>query len=223
MNANRSNNPASSMKPVLEKPFISGVILAAGSSTRMKPHGPKQLLRHSEQTLLEHVVHQAAASQLDELIVVLGHEAECVRKSISPSTRVPLRFTVAPDHALGQSRALGAGLAAADPRAEAAAILLGDQPDLPPTTIDLALEAWPRLRPPLLRPEYPDSGDPNQPGHPVVICRKIWPMMMQLDGDQGAREIIRSHPDWLETFPMTGAAPKDIDRIEDWNAWVQSR
>ena len=223
MNANHSNHPVSPMKPPVEKAFISGVILAAGSSTRMKAQGPKQLLRYGERTLLDYVIHQAAASRLDELIVVLGHEAEWVRKSISPSTRMPLRFTVAPDHALGQSRALGAGLAVTDPRAEAAAILLGDQPDLPPTTIDLARDAWLKQRPPLLRPEYMSSGGQNQPGHPVMICRKIWPMMMQLQGDQGAREIIRSQPDWLEALPMMGAAPKDIDRIEDWNAWVESR
>ena len=189
----------------------------------MKAEGPKQLLRTGGQTLLEHVIHQAAGSGLDELIVVLGHRAECIQESIGISTGTRLRFTFAPDHAQGQSRALRAGLLAADTRAEAAAILLGDQPDLPPTTIDRAREAWLKQRPRFLRPEYTGAGGQNQPGHPVLICRKMWPRMMELDGDQGARDIIGSHPDWLEALPMTGEAPTDIDRIEDWNAWLQAR
>ena len=124
----------------------------------MGEQGPKQLLRHKGLTLLERVVQRAAESDLDELIVVLGHEAEEIRQSLALTPSMPLRITVAPDYEKGQSRSLEAGLRRADPRADAAAILLGDQPDLPTATINQARSAWLERRPPLLRPEYGDRG-----------------------------------------------------------------
>lgn len=203
--------------------FISGIILAAGSSRRMGEQGPKQLLRHEGLTLLERVVQRAAESDLDELILVLGHEAEEIRQSLTLTPSMPLRIAVAPDYKKGQSRSLEAGLRRADPRAHAAAILLGDQPDLPTATINQARSAWLERRPPLLRPEYGTAEGRNEPGHPVMICRKIWPIIMELQGDQGAREVIRTHPDWLESLPLSGMAPADIDQSEDWQAWLESR
>jgi molybdenum cofactor cytidylyltransferase len=218
-----SSDSNTSDAPAEEKPFISGIILAAGRSQRMKDKGPKQLLRVDGQTLLEHVIRAAAESQLDELVVVLGHRAESVLESLQIEVQTPLRIALTPDFDAGQSRALRTGLAAADPRAKAAAILLGDQPDLPATTIDRAIQAWLQQRPPLLRPQYASPSGKKQPGHPVVICRKIWPIIESLHGDEGAREVIRSHPEWLETLPLPGLPPVDIDRMEDWKKWVGSR
>ena len=218
-----SSDSIRSDRPAETKPFISGIILAAGRSRRMKERGPKQLLQLEGQTLLERVVLAAAESQLDELIIVLGYRAESVLKSLAIEIKTPLRITLAPDFEAGQSRALRAGLAAADPRAKAAAILLGDQPDLPSSTIDRVTEGWLRQRPPLLRPLYAGQGQKKQPGHPVVICRKIWSIMEGLDGDEGAREVIRTHPEWLETLSLPGPAPLDIDQVKDWENWVESR
>ncbi len=189
----------------------------------MKEKGPKQLLRVGGQTLLEHVIRAAAESQLDELVVVIGHRAASVLESLQIEVKTPLRISLAPDFEAGQSQALRTGLAAADPRAKAAAILLGDQPDLPATTIDRATEVWLQQRPPLLRPQYASPSGEKQPGHPVVICRKIWPIMESLHGDEGAREVIRTHPEWLETLSLPGPPPVDIDRVEDWKNWVDSR
>ncbi|MEE3327363.1 MAG: nucleotidyltransferase family protein [Myxococcota bacterium] len=223
MSQDSLENPADPKSSPAAPPFISGVILAAGRSRRMKEQGPKQLLRHEGRTLLEHVVHRATESDLDELIIVLGYRAEAILESLALFAKMPIRVTVAPDFEMGQSRSLDAGLQAADSQAKAAAILLGDQPDLPTATINLARDAWLKRRPLLLRPEYTTSSGGKQPGHPVMICRKIWPIIRRLEGDQGAREIIRTHPDWLEALPLPGAAPQDIDRSEDWKAWVESR
>ena len=54
--------------------IVSGVILAAGASSRMGR--PKQLLPFGGKPLLQHVIDEALASSLDEVILVLGHRAE---------------------------------------------------------------------------------------------------------------------------------------------------
>ena len=68
------------------RPFLSGIILAAGTSTRMGR--AKQLLPLDNRPLLQHVVDATAASCLDEIILVLGHGAEEIRAAIPCPTRV---------------------------------------------------------------------------------------------------------------------------------------
>ncbi|RKU23879.1 nucleotidyltransferase family protein, partial [Candidatus Poribacteria bacterium] len=54
--------------------FISGILLAAGLSTRMG--APKQLLPFGESTIVETVVDNMLGAKFDEVIVVVGHHAE---------------------------------------------------------------------------------------------------------------------------------------------------
>ena len=61
--------------------FLSGVILAAGASSRMGQ--PKQLLAFGDRCLLQHVVDAAAGSRLDEIIVVLGHRAQDIGAALT--------------------------------------------------------------------------------------------------------------------------------------------
>src|SRR3989304_3969715 len=96
------------------KPFLSGVILAAGASTRLGQ--PKQLLRLEGRPLLQHVLEAAAASCLDEIVLVLGHRAQEIRAALRFPQR-PVRAVINTRYAEGQSTSLGLGLQAADPRA----------------------------------------------------------------------------------------------------------
>jgi molybdenum cofactor cytidylyltransferase len=61
-------------------PPVSGIILAAGQSKRMGR--AKQLLPFRGKPLISHIVCAALASQLDEVIVVLGHGAEEIGMSV---------------------------------------------------------------------------------------------------------------------------------------------
>ena len=60
--------------------MISGVILAAGMGSRFG--GTKQLLHLGGKPLVQHVVDASVAAGLDEIVVVLGHDAERVREGI---------------------------------------------------------------------------------------------------------------------------------------------
>src|SRR6185436_12879800 len=59
------------------RPFVSALVLAAGGSTRMGR--PKQLLPLAGKPLLQHALDNAAASGVDEIVLVLGHAADTVR------------------------------------------------------------------------------------------------------------------------------------------------
>ncbi len=198
------------------RPFLSGVILAAGASTRMQR--PKQLLMLGGRCLLQHVIDATAQSCLDEVLVVLGHRAEEIRTVLRLPRGRNVRIVVAPDYAAGQSASLRAGLQAAHASAKAAAILLGDQPGIGAALIDRVATAFLAAEAAIVRPVYVGVHGEPSPGHPVFLARRIWPEAEGLQGDHGARALIAAHPDWLLEIPVEGKAPRDIDTSADFEA-----
>jgi molybdenum cofactor cytidylyltransferase len=141
---------------------VSAVILAAGTSSRMG--APKQLLptgpsaqapgtepktgeppaAEAAETLLGRVVENVRRSHVTEIVVVLGHAAEEIRQ------RVPLegaRVVVNENYRLGMGTSLRTGLRAVDPQAEAALIVLADQPFIRPATLDRLIEDYEAKKP----------------------------------------------------------------------------
>jgi molybdenum cofactor cytidylyltransferase len=198
--------------PDASRPFLSGVILAAGSSTRMGRL--KQLLPLQGRPLLQHVVDAAAASCLDEIIVVVGHCAEAVRAALAWPDRV--QIVVNPDYAAGQSTSLRVGVRAASVRAAAIAVLLGDQPEVTAALIDAVAAAFVDSRAGVARPIYSTPDGRRIPGHPVFLARRVWPDVDALRGDQGARALLQAHPEWLLELPIAGDAPQDIDTWDEY-------
>jgi len=192
------------------RPFVSGVVLAAGASTRMGR--PKQLLLIAGRPLLQHVVDVALASSLDEVIVVLGHRADEVESVLTLGGRA--RAVLNPEFAEGQITSLRCGLAAANPDARAAAILLGDQPLLRSEAVDDMVAAFLAAGARAARPVYPDAG--GRPGHPVLLAREISREMEPLRGDQGARTLCEEQRPGVLEMPVAGEPPPDIDTPEDF-------
>lgn len=208
--------PSSSPNPEPPTPttlFLSGLILAAGKSSRMGR--PKQLLRLRGRPLLQHVIDSAAGSRLDEIVLVLGHEADQIRPGIEVPPR--MRVVINADFAAGQSSSLRLGLRNADSRAGAAAILLGDQPHVSSDLINRVLDAFAADPAPFLRPVFVASNG-RIPGHPVILARSVWPEIMRLSGDEGARSVMSAHPEWVRELTIEGDAPTDIDTPADYEA-----
>jgi molybdenum cofactor cytidylyltransferase len=194
--------------------FLSGVILAAGASARMGR--PKQLLPLGDRPLLQHVVDQAVASRLDEVVVVLGHRAREIRGAIRLPPGGAVRAVVNPEGAGGRSASLRRGLHSVDPRATAAAVLLGDQPHVTGQLIDRLVEAFLTGGSPAARPVYSGPGGGRTPGHPVLLARRVWPEVENLRGDRGVRDLLSSRPEWLLEVPVEGEPPADLNTWEDY-------
>jgi molybdenum cofactor cytidylyltransferase len=192
------------------RPFVSGVVLAAGAATRMGR--PKQLLELDGRSLLQHVVDAALASRLDEVVVVLGHEAAAVRASLAPDERV--RTVLNPAYADGQITSLRCGLAAVGPQADAAAVLLGDEPMLRSARINAMLAAFHAAGARAARPVYPEAG--GRPGHPVLLARAVFRELDSLGGDQGARTLFEERRPGVIEVPIAGEPPPDVDTPEDF-------
>jgi len=186
---------------------ISGVVLAAGTSSRLGR--PKQLLLLGGKPVLSHAVEAALAASLDEVVVVLGYRAEEVMGAVPADPRV--RTVSNPRFGEGQSTSLRTGLKALGPSCRAAVILLGDQPGVRPDAIDAVVGGWGEEGAQMVQASYG-----GRPAHPTLLARSIWPEADSITGDQGARGLIERHPDRRTLVEVGGTPPDDIDTEQDY-------
>jgi molybdenum cofactor cytidylyltransferase len=180
---------------------ITGIVLAAGTSSRFGR--TKQLLEIDGKPLVQHAVDAASAAGLDEIVVVLGHEAERVEAAL----RLPsnARTVVNPRYERGQSTSLAAGLEAADPTSDGAVVLLADQPGVTAEHVRALIHGFRARRPRIVRLSFRDG-----PG-PALLSRETWPEAMRLEGDTGARALMARHPEWVDEIAVDEDAPLDLD------------
>lgn len=190
------------------RPFVSGLVLAAGTSSRLGR--PKPLLPFGETTVLGRVLARVQAAALDEIVVVLGAAAVEIRREVD------LRgVTVAenPDFAEGCATSYRTGLEALDPRAQAVAVLLADQPGIETAAIDAVLAAW-RRRP----SEIALASYRGRAGHPLIFARSLFAPLAELRGDKAAWKIVDAHPEWVQTVSLDRPAPADLNTWEAYEA-----
>lgn len=188
--------------------FVSGIILAAGRSRRMGRS--KQLLTYKGLPLLQHVVNTAVESDLDEVIVVLGNQADRVEALLVPGRA---RFVFNPDFASGQASSLHVGLQNRSSSSTASLVLLGDQPEVTRVTIDRLIEVFRREEPAIVLPSYQ-----GRRGNPVLFSNALVPEVLKIRGDEGARSVVGQHPTDVELVHIDSDVPFDIDSPEDYAA-----
>lgn len=143
-------------------------------------------------------------------------------------TRLAAHFATAgltlvenPDAASGLATSLKLGIATLEairttPPPGAALIVLTDQPLLRLAVIQRLVIEW-RAAGRSVRPRY--AASPEEPGHPVLLARALWPLVHELTGDQGLGAILRARPDAVVAVDVPGDnpdvdTPADLDRVE---------
>ncbi len=181
--------------------MIGGVVLAAGAATRFG--APKQLALLRGRPLLEHVLETLARAPLGRRVVVLGAEAERILAAVPLHGAEPVRC---PDWPKGQAASLRAGLRALGP-VEAAVVVLGDQPLLHPEAVARVIAARCGGAD-AVRAEYGGVA-----GHPVLLEGRVLPRVLALEGDLGARDLLRDLE--VRAVPCAGLGrPDDVDTPE---------
>jgi len=188
---------------------ISAIVLAAGESRRMGQI--KQLLDWRGKPLLGHVLDSLRSSPVDEIILVLGYEAERILERVATQQ---VQVVLNPDYRSGMLSSLKQGLKAIHPHAEAFLIVLADQPEIPPGMIRRLIDEFRSVRPAksIVIPAYQ-----GRRGHPALFSVKYCTEILQLSGETGAREILARHPDEVLTVEMDkDAVVIDVDTEEDY-------
>ena len=183
-------------------------VLAAGRGSRVSAETdiPKPLLELAGRPLVAWALAAAMDSGLRPAVLVVGHRARAVEHA------VPQGVTVvrARGWRRGIARSLRAALEALEGWAQVGAVCVGlaDQPRVGP-------EAYRRLA-----TAHEDGATlavatyGGVRGNPVLLDRSLWAEARRLDGDEGARVLMRSHPVVEVACDGTGS-PDDVDTIED--------
>lgn len=196
--------------------MISGIVLAAGLSTRMGR--PKQNVILGDRPMLEHAVRAFVSSKVNEVIVVVGGGEESRRMPQGPR----VRFVVNADPAKGLSSSLRLGLRSVGGDCEAAVIGLGDEPLVLPSTIDILISTYRRTGSKIVVPTFKGTR-----GNPVLFDRTVFPLILNLRGDVGAKGIIgRNRSDTVEVRVDDEGILLDVDipsDLKDAEAALEAR
>ena len=187
--------------------MIWAVILAAGESRRMGTQ--KLLLPFGDATVIESVVLTALASRVDRVLAVLGADRDAVRQKLEP---FGIDFVINENFVKGMLSSVQAGFAALPPAAEAAVVMLSDQPFLPAGVVDAVVEAFRRSGKGIVVPAFQ-----GRRGHPVLIGLKYHDEVLALDPTDGLRRLMRAHPDDIFEAAVEDAnILRDMDVPEDY-------
>ncbi|MEO0362159.1 MAG: NTP transferase domain-containing protein [Pseudomonadota bacterium] len=202
---------------VARRPLVSALLLAAGSSSRMR--GADKLLEEVDGApLLRRSAETLIASRADEVVAVLRPGDDARRAALSG---LALRIVENPMAAEGMGASIRAGMAAIAPEAEAALIALADMPELAPSHVDALLAAYDAEEGrEIVRAATADG----TPGNPVLFGRRFFEALRALEGDEGARAVLAAHQDLVRLLPLAGDAARiDLDTPEAWAAWRAAR
>lgn len=182
--------------------MIGAVVLAAGSGRRMG--GPKALLRIAGETLLERIAKAALAAGCQPVLAVVGNWEPGLGD-------LHVQVIVNTEAAEGMASSIRRGISALPTGLDAALLLTVDQP-----AVDAAL---------LQQLQARFAEDPTRPtacayagtlGIPAILPARLFPELLALSGDRGAKAILLREN--AATLPFPGGeadldTPADLERV----------
>jgi molybdenum cofactor cytidylyltransferase len=186
---------------------VAGVVLAAGTSTRMGQN--KLFMRLEGETLVRRAVERASKAGFDPLIVVLGHEADLVQQALEG---IQYRPVLNPEYARGVNSSLRAGIrAASETDARAAVVILADMPFVTTAMMETLVATYRRSEAPLVISDYQGVNAP-----PMLYDRSLFPELAALEGQGCGKHVVKRHRHEAESASWPVEALTDLDVPEDF-------
>ena len=164
------------------------------------------------ETFLTRIVRTFLDAGVDDVVVVVGHEADTIVRDFSASG-LPARFVVNREYDRGQLSSLVAGLSVIDrPGVAAALVTLVDVPLVSASTVRTVIAKYRQTHAPIVRPT---SG--SRHGHPLLLDRSLFDELRAADPETGAKPIVRAHASPQGDIEIADeGAFTDIDTAEDY-------
>jgi molybdenum cofactor cytidylyltransferase len=184
------------------------VILAAGKSSRMG--SPKQLLPYKGKTLLRHAVDIALETGCQSVFVVLGANSELMRNEVKDKPVIIIENTGWQEGMASSIRCGLENIMRTILRPESVIFMVCDQPYVNSSLLLNLVNKRTRTGMPIVASCYEDII-----GTPALFYKSIFPALMELKGDRGARKLITDNPEKVATvlFPE---GRTDIDTASDY-------
>lgn len=176
------------------------LLLAAGQSRRLGQS--KQLLRLDGETLVHRAARLGLATSPNAAFLIVAPGATSVVDAVAD---LPLRPLWCPEAGQGLGHSLRTGLAAVPATCCGALVLLCDQPGLDEAHLHALVAAWRRQPTQAAASRYAQVL-----GVPAILPRTWFAQLAQLEGDRGARELLRDNAAQVQAVTAPGLA-QDVD------------
>ena len=193
-------------RPIITNADVAVVVLAAGGSSRLGR--PKQLLRVEGESLLERSVDAALGCSTAGVFVVVGSEEGQMRSELEGR---PVLIVENPRWTEGMSTSIKAGVERVKdqiPDVGGIILMVCDQPGVSSAHLQQLIQLWRTQSCKAAATRYPEG-----PGVPALLDRAIVDGIGSLEGDIGARELLRAHRDSIVEAEL--ADTSDIDTPAD--------
>ena len=192
--------------PYAVRVTTTAVLLAAGGGTRFAGTTHKLLATIERVPVFRRSLDHLVEAAFDRVVVVTGAVALDIKDRGVTTVHNPSWVE-------GQAGSLQLALsAAADLGSDVVVVGLADQPFIPASAWRAVADATTTA--PIVVATYGGVRGPN----PVRLHSSVWPHL-PTDGDEGAKPVMRLHPNWVDEVACEGSAA-DIDTLEDLRSWT---
>ncbi len=188
--------------------MLSLIVLAAGKSARMRGIN-KLLVNIRGKPIIRRVVEAALQSKVDEVVVVLGWEADKIRNALA---ELPCRLVLNKNYEKGQSGSVKAGLGEVGEATRAILVLPGDVATIDPRSINLVIDEYAHGTHPIIV-----AAHKGRPGHPILLDKQLFKEIELIDEQTfGLKAVIKKH-EGATRLVETGSPKvlRDVDTPED--------
>ncbi len=189
---------------------ISAIVLAAGGSSRLG--SPKQLISYRGEKLITRTIVNAAEAGVDEVVVVLGSNAEAIKREVPVDPDVHVVMNAYWESGLASS--LAVGLRNVDRQSDGVLVLVTDQPLVDALSLqDLVSRFDYRHR--VIASRYGTTI-----GVPAVFGKEFFRELSSIEGDRGAahwlrKNIVRVTSVALDKAELDVDTPDDVKRLAE--------
>jgi molybdenum cofactor cytidylyltransferase len=194
--------------------MIIAVVLSAGESSRMGR--PKALLPIGEQNFIERIVAALKQTQAGRIVVVLGHNADEMRRQIE---HLPIEIVVNRHYKNGQLSSLQSAIRSIDKDDDCDGLLvhLVDHPYIDSRLVDLMIQRFCETKKLIVVPRHH-----GKRGHPVIFSRELFGELLAAPIDEGAKAVVMAHAtETLEIDTEDEGITLDIDTPELYRQHVK--
>ncbi|TAV84769.1 nucleotidyltransferase family protein [Rhizobium leguminosarum] len=194
----------------MRKASVAIVILAAGQASRMGEGGKHKLLAEFDGVpLVRRSALTALGADAASVIVVTGHRRSEIEAALDG---LALTFVDNPDYASGMASSLKAGVSSRDAdSAEGTLVMLADMPGISTTHLDALISAFRNAG----GEAVVRAVSQGKPGNPVILPRSLRQAVLRLEGDVGARDIVKASGLPVLDVDLGEAALLDVDTPDE--------